>query len=99
MEEMEDLYQKNEVLKRRRDDIGKDSAPSQHVHIEAKSWGTKADSRKDEDEKKICYELCNLAYKYEEVVSGIGGFSSVYQLLNSTDLHYNERVMAMALPP
>lgn len=54
MEEMEDLCQENEVLKRRRDDNGKDSAPSQYVHIEAKSWGTEADSRKDEDAKKIC---------------------------------------------
>lgn len=50
-------------------------------------------------EKKIQHELHNLIDKYEEMARKMGASSSMDQLLTSTDLPYNAKVMAMPLPP
>lgn len=53
----------------------------------------------DEEKKRMCHRLHSLMNKYEEIARKKGVSSSINQLLNSSDLPYSLKVIAMLLPP
>lgn len=53
MEEIESLYQNNEVLRRRGETSIEDNTPSQNAHTEAKAHVVVIDHQEDKDKRKI----------------------------------------------